>query len=78
MLPNGRAKRRIPPGDLRRGIFHQPLGRLQPPRAVPIPVSLARLRTVLVVISPNRVAGFALERLLDNQPGRKLDQLVLR
>ena len=78
MLTNGRAKRLIPSGNLRRRVFHQPLGRLQPPHAVPVPVSLARLRPVLVVISPNRVAGFALERLLDNQPGRKLDQLVLR
>jgi maltose alpha-D-glucosyltransferase/alpha-amylase len=43
-----------------------------------VPVSLARLRTVLVLILPNRVAGFALKRLLDNQPGRQLDQLVLR
>src|SRR5262249_58002053 len=77
MLTNGRAKRLSPPGDLRRRIFHQPLARLQPSRAVPVPVSLARLRTVLVVISPNRVAGFALKRLLDNQPGRELDQLVL-
>ena len=51
---------------------------LQPSRAIAIPVALARLRTVLVVISPQHVAGLALERLLDNQAARKLDQLVLR
>src|SRR5262245_42672852 len=56
MLPNGRAKRFIPPGNLGRRIFHQPLGRFQPSRAIPIPVALAPLRTVLVVLSSKRVA----------------------
>ena len=78
MLPNARAERFIPPRDLRRRIFHQPLGRFQPSRAIPIPVTLARLRTVRVVRSPQRIAGFALERLFDNQTARQLDQLVLR
>jgi hypothetical protein len=74
MLPNGRAKRLIPPGNLWRRIFHQPLCRPQPSRAISIPVALAGLRPVLVVISPQHVAGFALQRLLDNQPGRELDR----
>src|SRR5262245_18161975 len=63
MLPNGRAKRLIPPRDLRRRIFHRPLGRPQPSRAISIPVALARLRPVLVVISSQHVAGFAFQRL---------------
>ena len=66
------------PRYLRRRIFHQPLGGLQSSHAIAIPVTLARLHTVLVVLSPQRVAGLALERLLDNQPARQLDQFVLR
>jgi hypothetical protein len=41
-------------------------------------VALAWLRTVLVVISPDRVAGLALQRFLHNQPRRQLNQFVLR
>ena len=78
MLPNARAERLIPPRDLRRRIFHQPLSRLQSSHAIAIPVTLAQLHTVLVVLSPQRVAGLALERLLDNQPARQLDQFILR
>jgi hypothetical protein len=66
-----------PVSDLRRRIFHQPLSRLQPSRAVPVPVSLARLRTVLVVLSTNRVAGFAFQRLFHDQPRCQLDQRIL-
>src|SRR5262249_6326185 len=78
MLPNGRAKRLIPPSNLWRRIFHQPLCRPQPSRAISIPVALARLRAMLVVLASDRIGRFALQRLLDNQPGRELDQLVLR
>ena len=78
MLPNGRAERLIPPGNLGRRIVHPPLGRFQPSRAIPIPVALARLRTVLVVLASKRIAGLAFKRLLDDQAGRQFDQLVLR
>ena len=44
MLPNGRAERLIPPGNLGRRIVHPPLGRFQPSWAIPISVALARLR----------------------------------
>ena len=57
---------------MRRRIFHQPFGRLQPSGAVPIPISLARLRTVLVVVSPDGVAGLAIQRFLNNQSGAAL------
>jgi hypothetical protein len=60
MLANSRAERLIPPRDLRRRIFHRSFGRLQPSHAVPVSVALAWLRTVLVVKSPDRVAGLAL------------------
>jgi hypothetical protein len=39
--------------------------------AVPVTVVLVWLRTVLVVISPYRVAGFTLQRLLHDQPRRR-------
>ena len=77
MLTNGRAIRRIPPSDLRCRIFHRAFRRLQPSRPISIPVAIARLRAVLVIVAPDRVARFALKRLLDNQPGRQLDQFVL-
>src|SRR5262245_717960 len=77
MLANGRAERLIPPRDLRRRIFHRSFGRLQPSHAVPVTVAQARLRTVLVVISPDRVAGLALQRFLHDQPGRQLNQFIL-
>src|SRR4030095_11767475 len=78
MLANGRAERLISPGNLWRRIFYQPLGRFQPSRAIPIPVALPRLRTVLVELSSKRVAGLAFKRLLHDQAGREFDQLVLR
>src|SRR5262249_2154283 len=51
MLPNGRTKRLIPAGNLWRRIFHQPLCRPQPSRAISIPVALAGLRVMLVVLA---------------------------
>src|SRR5262249_1999542 len=78
MLPNGRPKRLIPPGNLWRRIFHQPLCRPQPSRAISISVALAGSRTMLVVLASDRVGRFALQRLFDNQTGRELDQLILR
>ena len=78
MLANSRAERLIPPRDLRRRILHRSFGRLQPTHAIPITVALAWLRTVLVVISPDRVAGLALQRFLHDQPRRQLNQFVLR
>jgi hypothetical protein len=48
------------------------------PIRVPVTVALARLRTVLVVISPDRDAGLALRRFLHDQPCRQLNQFVLR
>src|SRR4029077_17140761 len=70
MLANSRAERLIPPRDLRCRIFHRSFGRFQPSRAVPVTVALAWLRTVFVVISPDRVAGLALQRFLHDQPRR--------
>jgi hypothetical protein len=78
MLANGRAERLIPPRDLRRRIFHRPFGRLQPSCAIAISVALARLRAMLIVLASDRISRFAVQRLLHNQPGRQLDQLVLR
>src|SRR5579863_8282507 len=78
MLANSRAEWLIPPRDLWRRIFHRSFGRLQPSHAVSVTVALAELRTLLVVIPPNRVAGLAFQRFLHDQPGRQLDQLVLR
>jgi hypothetical protein len=60
-------------GNLGCRIFDRPLSRLQPSLTIPVAVSLARLPTVLIVVSSDRVAGLA-KRLLDNQPGRELDQ----
>ena len=77
MLADGRVEELIPPGNLGRRILHQTLGRLQPARTVPVPISLARSRAMLVVISPSRITGFALKRLLHDQPGCQLHQLVL-
>jgi hypothetical protein len=50
MLADGRAERLIAAGNLRRRLRHQPLSSLQPTSPVAVAVSLARLRTVLVVI----------------------------
>jgi len=77
MLADRRAEGLVTAGNLRRRIFHQSLGRLQTTRSIAVAVALAKLRAVLVVISANRVAGFALQRLFYNQPRRQLHQLIL-
>jgi len=77
MLADGPVEGLIPPGNLQRLIFHQPLGRLQPAGTLSVPISLARSRAMLVVISRNRITGFALKRLLHDQPGCQLHELVL-
>ena len=77
MLADGRAERLVTAGNLRRGILHQSLSRFQPTSPVAVAVALARLRTVLVVIPPNRVAGFTLKRFFHDQPRCQLDQLIL-
>jgi hypothetical protein len=52
----------IPPGNLGRRIFHHALGRLQPARTVPVPISLARLRAMLAI---SRVASFTSSSFAD-------------
>src|SRR5262245_40399865 len=64
MLANSRAERLIPPRDLRCRIFHRSFGRFQPSHAIPVTVALAWLRTLLVVISPDRIAGLTVQRFL--------------
>jgi hypothetical protein len=54
------------------------LGGLQPADSISVPVTPSSVCSVLVVIPPNRVAGFAFQSFLDNQPRRELDQFVLR
>src|SRR5437016_13193806 len=53
------------------------LSGFQPASPVAVAVALAGLRTVLVVIPPNRVAGFTLKRFFHDQPRCQLDQLIL-
>src|SRR5437016_9453954 len=76
MLADGRAERLVTAGNLRRGILHQSLSGFQPASPVAVAVALAGLRTVLVVIPPNRVAGFTLKRFFHDQPRCQLDRLT--
>jgi hypothetical protein len=62
-------------GDLRRRVVHQTLRGPQPPRTHAVAVAAARLRAMLVVVSPERVPVLRLQRLLDDQPGRQPHQL---
>jgi hypothetical protein len=57
-------------------ILDEHLRRLHPAGSRPIPIALARARPVFVVFPSDRIAGFLLQRLLDNQSRRQLDQLV--
>ena len=69
-----RAEGLLEAGDLRRGILETALGRLQAlgPMAVPMPVAWSR--ATLIVPTVERVPHLALQGLLDDQPGRQLDQ----
>jgi hypothetical protein len=73
VLADCRAERRIAPSNLRRRILDEPFRRLQPAGSRPIPIALARARPMLVVLPSDRIAGFLLQRLLDNQSRRQLD-----
>ena len=74
-LAQPRAERLGPVGDLRRAVLDRPLGALQPPGPVAVAVAGARRRAPRVVPAPERIRGLALQRLLDDQPGRQADQL---
>jgi hypothetical protein len=55
----------------RNGSTRQPpeaLCRLQPTSPIAVAVALTRLRTMRVVVSTDDITGFALQRLLDDQP----------
>ena len=75
MRPDLRAERRVPARNLRRGVFDEAFRRLQPARPHAIAIALAGRGAVLIVLPPKRVPALRLQRLLDNQPRRQLDQL---
>jgi hypothetical protein len=46
-----------------------PLCCLQPASPVAVPIPLTGLRTMIIVLAPDRIGRFACQRLLHNQPG---------
>src|SRR6266699_2116482 len=68
VLADRRAERLIASSNLWGRILHEPLRRLHPAGSDPIPIALARARPMRVVLPSDRIAGFPLQRLLDNQP----------
>ncbi len=72
VLADRRAERLIASSNLWGRILDEPLRRLHPAGSDPIPIALARTRPMLVVLPSDRIAGFPLQRLLDNQPRRQL------
>ena len=74
MLPDRRAIRLVQARNLRRRVGHVAFGGLQPTGSRAVAVALARNRTVLVIVAAERVLGLALQRFLDDQPGRQFDQ----
>ena len=73
-----RTERFVRPGDLRRRIPDPPLGRLQMTFARTVPVTSARLGTVLVIVPAQGVAHLGLQAFLDDQPRRQPHQFTLR
>ena len=57
-------------------VVHRSLGGLQPARPIAVTIARARLCPVLVVVPADRVPRLRLQRLLDDQPRRQLDQLL--
>jgi hypothetical protein len=75
MVAQRRAERLLESGDLRGRILEAALGGLQALGPVAVAVALTRGGAVLVVAAVERVPHLALQRLLDDQPGRQRDQL---
>jgi hypothetical protein len=75
MVAQRRAERLLKAGDLRGRILEPALRALQAMGPMAVAMALARSLPALVVAAIERIPHLAFQGLLDDQPGRQLDQL---